>query len=85
MPATRNTATSGILIFCASRLATVPIARMRPHESSVCLAISIEADVSKRLLIVDVDDAACLGMEDHRAAVHDRIMVLADAVFLRNR
>ena len=32
MPATRNTATSGILIFCANRPATVPIARMRPQR-----------------------------------------------------
>src|ERR1700721_2307825 len=47
IPATRNTATSGILIFCASSAATVPIARIRPNASSVCLAISRETDVSK--------------------------------------
>src|SRR3977135_1910190 len=47
MPVTRNTATSGILIFCASRLASVPIAKMRPHDSSVCFAISMEAEASK--------------------------------------
>src|ERR1035437_10375638 len=46
IPTTRNTATSGILIFCASRPVRVPIARIRPHESKVCLAISMEADVS---------------------------------------
>ena len=37
-------------IFCASSAATVPIARIRPHDSSVCLAISMEADVSNGLL-----------------------------------
>src|SRR5258708_39085626 len=47
MPVTRNTATSGIRIFCATRLARVPIARIRPHDSSVCFAISMEADASK--------------------------------------
>jgi hypothetical protein len=41
-----DTVTSGVLIFCASRPATVPRARMRPHESSVWLAISREADAS---------------------------------------
>src|SRR6266403_2584652 len=46
IPAMRNTTTSGILIFWASRAATVPIARIRPHESSVCFAISRDADAS---------------------------------------
>src|ERR1700677_480309 len=49
-PATRNTATSGIRIFCASSAATVPIARTRPNASSVCLAISREAEVSNLAL-----------------------------------
>src|ERR1700675_854641 len=49
MRVTRNTATSGILIFCASRLASVPIARMSPQDSSVCFAISMEADASNAL------------------------------------
>src|ERR1700692_4832367 len=52
MPATRNTATSGILIFCASSAATVPIARTRQNASSVCLAISMEAEVSNGRLPV---------------------------------
>src|SRR5580704_5562991 len=52
MPATRNTATSGTRIFCASSAATVPIARTRPNASSVCLAISMEAEVSNGRLPV---------------------------------
>src|SRR5882724_5795952 len=47
IPVTRNTATSGILIFCATKPATVPIARIMPHDNNVCLAISMEAEVSK--------------------------------------
>src|SRR4051794_1643865 len=47
MPVNRKTATSGILIFCASRPASVPIARMRPQDSRVCFATSMEADASK--------------------------------------
>src|SRR5256885_16667735 len=50
IPVTRNTATSGILIFCASRPASVPIASTSPQDSSVCFAISIEEDVSNDLL-----------------------------------
>jgi hypothetical protein len=45
-----DTATSGILIFCASRPATVPTTRIRPQESSICLAISGEADASNAVL-----------------------------------
>src|ERR1700681_4071215 len=52
-PVTRNTATSGILIFCASRPATVPIARISPQESSVCFAISIDVDASNLLTFCD--------------------------------
>ena len=50
MPTIRNTATSGIRIFCASRPVTVPIARMSPQDSRVCLAISIEAEVPRECL-----------------------------------
>src|SRR6267378_4752411 len=98
IPTMRNSATSGILIFCASRPATVPIARIRPQESSVFLAILIEADASNCRLafvqrpaprssssIVDVDDPAGLGMEDHHAIVDDRIMVVGHTVALGNR
>src|SRR5262249_44117555 len=42
MPAMRKTATSGILIFCATKAASVPTARISPHESSVCWAIADE-------------------------------------------
>src|SRR5215475_5962985 len=42
MPAMRKTATSGILIFCATKAASVPTARISPHESSVCWAIAVE-------------------------------------------
>ena len=52
MPVTRNTATSGILIFCATKPPSVPIARISPHDSSVCLATSIEAEASKSFLDV---------------------------------
>src|SRR5258708_13681235 len=84
MPVTRNTATSGILIFCASRLASVPIARMRPEDRSVCFAISMEADASNQLPIVDVNDPARLRMVDHHAVVYNRIMVARHAVALRH-
>src|SRR4030081_2324981 len=47
IPVTRNTATSGILIFCATKPATVPIARIMPHDSNVCLATSMEVEASK--------------------------------------
>src|SRR6201989_1379481 len=46
MPATRKMATSGILIFCAAKAASVPIARISPQDSSVCWATSIEAEGS---------------------------------------
>ncbi len=45
MPTIRNSATSGILIFCARKAVTVPIARISPQDSSVCWAISMEEDV----------------------------------------
>ena len=48
-PTRRNTATSGILIFCANKAAMVPTARMRLQDSSVCLAISIGAELSNSL------------------------------------
>jgi hypothetical protein len=41
--------------------------RMRPHESSVCRAISTEADVSKPGLFLNVKDAVHSAMEDHDA------------------
>src|SRR5216684_3834138 len=44
MPTMRNSATSGIFIFWANRPVMTPMARMSPQESSVCFAISIEAD-----------------------------------------
>src|ERR1700744_6390678 len=47
IPATRNTATSGTRIFCANSPARVPTARMRPHDSSVCRAMSIAVELSK--------------------------------------
>src|ERR1700754_3870121 len=50
IPVTRNTATSGILIFRATKPATMPIARIMPHANSVCLAISMEAEVSRMIL-----------------------------------
>src|SRR5438105_223228 len=75
MPVSRNTATSGIRIFCATRLASVPIARISPHDSSVSFATSMEADASNQLPLVDVDDAARLRMIDHRAIVDNRIVV----------
>src|SRR6185312_13634373 len=43
MPASRNTATSGTLIFCATKAASVPIARISPQASNVCWAMVIEA------------------------------------------
>src|SRR5215468_6250856 len=46
MPATRKIATSGTPIFCATKAASVPIARTRPQASSVCWAMAIEADDS---------------------------------------
>src|SRR5215813_13950080 len=46
MPTMRNTATSGIFIFCASKPVMVPRARMSPQDSSVCFAISIEVDAN---------------------------------------
>src|ERR1700738_5078638 len=85
MPVTRNTATSGTLIFCASRLARVPIARMSPQESSVCLAISMEADASNQLPIIDVNHPARPRVVDHHAVVDDRIVVAGHAVALRHR
>src|SRR6185312_2683797 len=42
MPTIRNTATSGILIFCATKAASVPTARISPQESRVCWAIAAE-------------------------------------------
>src|SRR5215471_10835999 len=50
MPASRNTATSGILVFCANSPATVPTARMRPPDINVCFAISTEAGWSNCFL-----------------------------------
>src|SRR5580704_13139486 len=97
IPATRNTATSGILIFCASSPASVPIASISPHDSSVCFAISMEADASivglpsltgrgcDRASVVNVDDPARLRMEDHRAAIDDRIVMFGHPVLLRHR
>jgi hypothetical protein len=41
---------------------------MRPHDSSVCLAISMEAEVSTPRSSVNVDPAR-VGMEHHRAIV----------------
>src|SRR3984957_17803917 len=55
IPATRNTATSGILIFCANRPVRVPMARISPHESSVCLATSSEAPPILQRLQPDAD------------------------------
>src|SRR5260370_30353719 len=46
IPAMRNTATSGILILCASSPVTVPMVRMSPHESSTCFAVSMEVGAS---------------------------------------
>src|ERR1700719_1746967 len=46
MPAIRKIATSGIRIRCANSAASVPTARISPHDSSVCWAIRIEADGS---------------------------------------
>src|SRR5271165_7135867 len=51
IPASRKIAISGIRIFCATSPAIVPIARINPQLSSVCLAISIEAEVSTRVII----------------------------------
>ena len=53
IPATRNTATSGIFVFCANSPATVPTARMSPPAISVCLAISTEAGWSNCFLPID--------------------------------
>src|ERR1700688_3407533 len=55
IPTTRNTATSGILIFCANRPVRVPMARISPHESSVCLAISSEVTPILQGLQPDAD------------------------------
>src|ERR1700694_914438 len=87
IPTMRNTATSGILIFCANRPARVPTARISPHESSVCLAISREADVStpRPTLVANVDDPARLRVEHHHAIVDDRIVMIGHAVTLRHR
>ena len=46
MPEIRKIATSGIRIRCANSAASVPTARISPHDSSVCWAIRIEADGS---------------------------------------
>src|SRR5262245_2801266 len=48
IPASRNSATSGTRIFCARSPTAVPIVSTRPHDISVCLAISIELDGSTR-------------------------------------
>src|ERR1039458_6783889 len=46
MPTIRKRAISGTLIFWATKPVTVPMARMRPPENKVCLAISMAADDS---------------------------------------
>ena len=50
IPASRKIATSGILIRCASKVESVPIARIKPQDNRVCRAISIEEDASIRKL-----------------------------------
>ncbi len=42
----RNSATSGTLIFCASKPVSVPTASMSPPDINVCFAISMADDDS---------------------------------------
>src|SRR5579871_1378920 len=46
MPAIRNTATSGTAIFCATKAASVPTARISPQARRVCCATAMELDAS---------------------------------------
>src|SRR5712692_3880933 len=60
IPTTRNTATSGIRIFCAIRPVMVPMPRISPPEINVCFAISTETDVSNFFPHCDHEDRCCL-------------------------
>src|ERR1700761_9620361 len=63
-PASRKTATSGILIFCATKAASVPTARISPHDSSVCWAIAAEEAASIRDLVQPLQPACDLSHRD---------------------
>src|SRR6201994_1013437 len=51
IPASRNIATSGTPIFCATKAASVPIARISPQASSVCWAIAMGVGASIKRLV----------------------------------
>src|ERR1700761_7092224 len=46
MPAIRKIATSGTPIFCATKAASVPTARISPQARRVCCAMAMELDAS---------------------------------------
>src|SRR5215471_9193563 len=70
IPATRKIATSGILILCATNAASVPIARISPHDSSVCWATSIEGDDSMLAIMRSEMERRNRDCADSTAAAH---------------
>jgi hypothetical protein len=75
MPTIRNTATSGIFIFCAIKPVIVPIARMNPTEINVCFAISTETDASNFCLPGGQNAWCRLPFPGRRAADHAAMML----------